>query len=140
MILGSWEVSVYRRLINHEGRSHEAHEDKPLMQTTKCIQLVGVVSDARTPDRVMNPVVRIGGGGDEAQRYVNVAWLWGVRVARAMRAMGRATRRSQAEQQHRAACDRRAARRIGPAGWAGRHPPMSPSEQMRLRVSAVCDP
>ena len=36
----------------------------------------------------------------EAQRhrdYVNVAWLWGVRVARAMRATGRATGRSQAD-------------------------------------------
>jgi len=75
----------------------------------------------------------------EAQRhrdYVNVAWLWGVRVARAMRATGRATGRSQAEQRHHAACDRRAARPIGPARWAGRHPLMSPSEHMRLRVSA----
>jgi len=78
----------------------------------------------------------------EAQRhrdYVNVAWLWGVRVARAMRATGRATGRSQAEQRPHAACDRRAARPIGPARWAGRHPLMSPSEHMRLRVSAVCD-
>jgi len=72
---------------------------------------------------------------------VNVAWLWGVRVARAMRATGRATGRSQAEQRHHAACDRRAARPIGPARWAGRHPLMSPSEHMRprFRASAVCD-
>ena len=40
------------------------------------------------------------------------------------------------EQRHHAACDRRAARPIGPARWAGRHPLMSPSEHMRLRVSA----
>jgi len=31
-------------------------------------------------------------------------------------------------QRHHAACDRRAARPIGPARWAGRHPLMSPSE------------
>jgi len=63
---------------------------------------------------------------------VNVAWLWGVRVARAMRATGRATGRSQAEQRPHAACDRRAARPIGPARWAGRHPEWAHA----LRVSA----
>jgi hypothetical protein len=133
---------------SHE--AHEAHEDKPLRRRNpKCIQLVGVVSGARTPDRVINPVVRIGRGsengfpqtipthrGTEAQRLrecrVALGGAGGARDARD----GARTGRSQAEQRHHAACDRRAARPIGPARWAGRHPLMSPSEHMRLRVSA----
>jgi len=133
---------------DHEGRSHEAHEDKPLRRRNpKCIQLVGVVSGARTPDRVINPVVRIGRGrengfpqtipthrGTEAQRLrecrVALGGAGGARDARD----GASDRAITSGQRHHAACDRRAARPIGPARWAGRHLLMSPSE--RLRVSA----
>ena len=49
--------------MTHEGRSHEAHEDKPLRRRNpNAFNWLAVGSDARTPDRVINPVVRIGRG------------------------------------------------------------------------------
>ena len=108
MEVGNWKLGG----ICLPGPTYDPRRQKPRSsrrqatetQKLKCIQLVGVVSDARTPERVINPVVRIGRGvtlvshrrfrHTEAQRHrddVNVAWLWGGRVARALRATGRAT-------------------------------------------------
>src|SRR5678815_4214526 len=64
--VGNWKlggICLPGPTYDHESRGHEAHEDKPLRRRNpKCIQLVGVVSGARTPDRVINPVARIGRG------------------------------------------------------------------------------
>ena len=71
----------------------------------------------------------------EAQRrecHVALGGAGGARDARD----GASDRAITSGQRHHAACDRRAARPLGPAHWAGRHPLMSTSAHMRLRVSA----
>src|SRR5678816_3533570 len=62
--VGNWKLGgIYLKgpTYDHEGRSHEAHEDKPLRRRNpNAFNWLAVGSDARTPDRVINPVVRIG--------------------------------------------------------------------------------